>query len=146
MTAKNEYEIYLSCKLFNENFMLDKPVTLEESENSCEEYFKRVLLRLSNMLTPQEEKILLMRIGISTSEPCTSEYVAKKLDFSCEYILKYEEKINRRLRSPARANMLCAITTQEDFEKAVQMFCSKYGNGMQKVFQCFLSFFEQQGG
>ena len=67
-------------------------------------------------LSPREEKVLRMRFGIGMNTDHTLEEVGKQFDVTRERIRQIEAKALRKLRHPARSELLRSFLEDEDGE------------------------------
>ena len=65
-------------------------------------------------LSPREEKVLRMRFGIGMNTDHTLEEVGKQFDVTRERIRQIEAKALRKLRHPARSELLRSFLEEED--------------------------------
>lgn len=68
--------------------------------------FKNMFLDVLNTLDKREKEILICRYGILTGQTKSLEEVGEEFDLTRERIRQLEIKALRKLRQPARANML----------------------------------------
>lgn len=80
--------------------------TLDSMSLILQEDTKNEILAVFNTLEPREKEILIKRFGILSGTPRTLEEVGQELDLTRERIRQIEIKAIRKLRQPARAEML----------------------------------------
>ncbi len=121
MFAAEEYLAYL--KFENKNH-LNCIVTLEQSENSYQEYFKRLLLRrlfLFDDFTNREIEVLMRRSGVTHPHQSIEE-IAIAFNVTKERVRQINAKALHKMRYPGKRNsFLCTFTTKEDFKKATEL-------------------------
>ena len=69
---------------------------------------RKEVLAIFNTLPPREREIMIRRFGILSGESETLEEIGKDFDLTRERIRQLEIMALRRLRQPARAEMLRA--------------------------------------
>ena len=119
MFAAQEYRTYAET---GNKAIFESVVTLENSENSHQEYFKRLLLRrlyLYDDFSEGGKDIMLFRVGM-TSLPHTLEEIGQAFGVTRERIRSIEAKILHKMRYKAPFDFLRKYTTQEEFEKATR--------------------------
>ena len=122
MFATEEYGAYKSSG--NED-VLKSIVTLDNSENSHQEYFKRLLLRrlcLFDDITERQAEILLRRWGFRTA-PQSFEEIGREFGVTRERIRQIEAKGIHKMKYPDKhsRNFLQVYTTHEEFAKALDL-------------------------
>ncbi len=142
MFAAEEYLAYIKSE--NKN-SLNCIVTLEQSENNYQEYFKRLLLRrlfLFDDFTDRENEVLLRRLGV-THPPQSIEEIAFAFNVTRERIRQINAKALHKMRYPGKRNsFLCTFTTKEDLEKATEL--AKLDNAhISETLQDYILLFEK---
>lgn len=64
------------------------------------------VLAVLNSLTPREKQVVVMRFGLDDDEPKTLAQIGETLGVTRERIRQIEERALRKLRNPARANLI----------------------------------------
>lgn len=126
MFAIEEYRTYESS---GDKSVLNSVVTLDNSENSHQEYFKRLLLRrlyLFDDITERQAEIMLRRWGFQTA-PQSLEEIGREFGVTRERIRQIEAKGIHKMKYPDKhsCNFLQVYTTCEEFAKALELLCAE---------------------
>ena len=81
----------------------DAPAPAEAASRTL---LKEQLSEILGTLTPREEKVLRLRLGLEDGRPRTLEEVGKEFDVTRERIRQIEAKALRKLRHPSRSKKL----------------------------------------
>tara|TARA_R110000868_G_scaffold35134_1_gene126051 strand:- start:164 stop:2137 length:1974 start_codon:yes stop_codon:yes gene_type:complete len=92
--------------------------TLSESplDSAARIGLEKATAEVLHKLSPREEKVLRMRFGIGMNTDHTLEEVGKQFDVTRERIRQIEAKALRKLRHPARSELLRSFLAEEDNE------------------------------
>ncbi len=120
MFAIEEYRVYISA---GDKSILNSAVTLENSENSPQEYFKRLLLRriyVATDFTGREAEVLLRQWGIMVA-PQSIEEIACEFGVTRERVRQIKAKALHKIQYPDKdhRDFLRSFTTREEFEKVI---------------------------
>jgi len=75
-------------------------------QSAYQTLLKEKIEEILNTLSPREARVLRLRFGLNSDEPCTLEEVGEKFGLTRERIRQIEGKALRRLRHPLRARQL----------------------------------------
>ena len=78
----------------------------QPSEEASYTLLREQLEEVLSTLTPREEQVLRMRVGLTDGKPHTLEEVGKEFDVTRERIRQIESKALRKLRHPSRSKKL----------------------------------------
>ena len=122
MFASEEYRVYLET---GDKSDLDNVVTLENSENNLQEYFKRLLLRriyMATDFTEREVDVLIRQWGI-VAAPQSVEEIGREFGVTRERIRQIKAKALHKIQYPDQnnRNFLQIYTTQEEFAKVLEL-------------------------
>ena len=120
MFAAEEYQKYVNS---GDKSHLESVVTLENSENNHQEYFKRLLLRrifMCDDLRERQAEVLLRRWGIMHA-PQSIDEIGQEFGVTRERIRQIEAKALHKIQYPDKAyrDFLLSFTTREEYEKAL---------------------------
>jgi DNA-directed RNA polymerase sigma subunit (sigma70/sigma32) len=122
MVAVEEYRIYAET---GNKAIFESVVTLENSENNHQEYFKRLLLRriyAATDFTEREAEVLLRQWGIMVT-PQSIEEIGREFGVTRERIRQITAKALHKIQYPDQSNrnFLQAYTTLEEFAKVLAL-------------------------
>ena len=83
-------------------------------DNATTESLRGATSDILDTLSPREAKVLRMRFGIDMNTDHTLEEVGKQFDVTRERIRQIEAKALRKLRHPARSEVLRSFLEDED--------------------------------
>jgi DNA-directed RNA polymerase sigma subunit (sigma70/sigma32) len=122
MFAAEEYRTYVET---GNKSIFESVVTLENSENNHQEYFKRLLLRriyAATDFTEREAEVLLRRGGVMVA-PQSVEEIGREFGVTRERIRQIKAKALHKIQYPDQSNrnFLQVYTTQEEFAKVLEL-------------------------
>ena len=122
MFAAEEYRTYVES---GDKAIFESVVTLENSENNHQEYFKRLLLRriyAATDFTEREAEVLLRQWGIMVT-PQSIEEIGREYGVTRERIRQIKAKALHKIQYPDQSNrnFLQAYTTLEEFAKVLAL-------------------------
>ena len=122
MVAVEEYRIYVET---GNKAIFESVVTLENSENNYQEYFKRLLLRriyAATDFTEREAEVLLRQWGIMVT-PQSIEEIGREFGVTRERIRQIKAKALHKIQYPDKnnRNFLQTYTTHEEFAKVLEL-------------------------
>ena len=122
MFAAQEYRIYTEA---GNKGIFESVVTLENSENNHQEYFKRLLLRriyAATDFTEREAEVLLRQWGILVA-PQSTEEIGREFGVTRERIRQIRAKALHKIQYPDQnnRNFLQVYTTHEEFAKVLEL-------------------------
>ena len=122
MLAQEEYRLYAET---GDKEIFRSVVTLENSENSHQEYFKRLLLRriyAAADFTEREAEVLLRQWGIMATHQNTEE-IAREFGVTRERIRQIQAKALHKIQYPDKENrdFLEVYTTHKEFAKVLEL-------------------------
>jgi DNA-directed RNA polymerase sigma subunit (sigma70/sigma32) len=128
MVAVEEYRIYVET---GNKAIFESVVTLENSENNYQEYFKRLLLRriyAATDFTEREAEVLLRQWGIMVA-PQSIEEIGREFGVTRERIRQISAKALHKIQYPDRnnRNFLQVYTTHEEFAKVLELLRAEDG-------------------
>lgn len=128
MVAVEEYRIYVETR---NKAIFESVVTLENSENNHQEYFKRLLLRriyAATDFTEREAEVLLRQWGIMVA-PQSIEEIGREFGVTRERIRQIKAKALHKIRYPNQSNrnFLQVYTTHEEFAKVLEQLRAEDG-------------------
>ena len=122
MFAAQEYRTYTET---GDKAIFESVVTLENSENNHQEYFKRLLLRriyAATDFTEREAEVLLRQWGIMVT-PQSTEGIGREFGVTRERIRQIKAKALHKIQYPDKnnRNFLQTYTTHEEFAKVLEL-------------------------
>ena len=122
MFATQEYRTYTET---GDKAIFESIVTLENSENNHQEYFKRLLLRriyAATDFTEREAEVLLRQWGIMVT-PQSTEGIGREFGVTRERIRQIRAKALHKIQYPDQnnRNFLQIYTTHEEFAKVLEL-------------------------
>lgn len=122
MFATQEYRTYTET---GDKAIFESVVTLENSENNHQEYFKRLLLRriyAATDFTEREAEVLLRQWGIMVT-PQSTEEIGREFGVTRERIRQIRAKALHKIQYPDKnnRNFLQTYTTHEEFAKVLEL-------------------------
>ena len=122
MFAAEEYRTYVES---GDKAIFESVITLENSENKHQEYFKRLLLRriyTATDFTEREAEVLLRQWGIMVA-PQSVEEIGREFGVTRERIRQIKAKALHKIQYPDQSNrnFLLAYTTHEEFAKVLEL-------------------------
>ena len=128
MFAAEEYRTYVES---GDKAIFESVVTLENSENKHQEYFKRLLLRriyTATDFTEREAEVLLRQWGIMVA-PQSVEEIGREFGVTRERIRQIKAKALHKIQYPDQSNrnFLLVYTTHEEFAKVLELLRAEDG-------------------
>ena len=128
MFAAEEYRTYVES---GDKAIFESVVTLENSENNHQEYFKRLLLRriyAATDFTKREAEVLLQQWGIMVA-PQSIEEIGREYGVTRERIRQIKAKALHKIKYPDQSNrnFLQVYTTHEEFAKVLELLRAEDG-------------------
>lgn len=122
MLAEQEHRQYITS---SDKTIFESVVTLENSENNHQEYFKRLLLRriyAATDFTEREAEVLLRQWGIMVA-PQSVEEIGREFGVTRERIRQIKAKALHKIQYPDQSNrnFLLVYTTHEEFAKGLEL-------------------------
>jgi len=126
-TSKELREAYYYYGYKEDSMLPESPYLPYEEEtygDSEDEIYKKELAEhirdMLDTLTPREAKVLRMRFGVELPCDYTFEEIGKKFDLSKERIRQIEARALRKMKHPARSEILRQIWMPEEYYETTE--------------------------